>query len=121
MTAAPSPSSNVTDGLDQCPVCCSRLVGLFERHPGLHIVSCENDDCHFTVEAYGATPNDAVRQWNTRDVAQAERRPDGLTADELRAASSGTSSEYLRGYQDAIKWAGEQIASSVSSTDGGTP
>jgi hypothetical protein len=61
------PISPVTTTLKPCPVCRSRLVSLFERQEGLFAVSCENDDCHFGVEAVGNTANDAVRQWNYRD------------------------------------------------------
>lgn len=63
-------SSSGSEGLDQCPVCRSRLVSLYEKQTGLFAVGCDNDDCHFTVEAYGTTQADAVRQWNTRGNAQ---------------------------------------------------
>jgi Restriction alleviation protein Lar len=53
--------------LEPCPVCKSRNVSLLgERQDGLFVVSCENDDCDFIVEAYGGSAEEAVRRWNTR-------------------------------------------------------
>jgi hypothetical protein len=70
------PHNHVSAGseeLDLCPICRSRLVGLFEREDGLFIVSCENDDnCQFTVQTIGGSAKEAVRKWNTRITVDAQ-------------------------------------------------
>ena len=72
--------SSPDSGLDQCPVCKSRLVSLFERQECLFVVSCENDDCIFTVETVGGSAKEAVQRWNTRPAQAAPEQAPALAS-----------------------------------------
>lgn len=61
-----------------CPICRSTDVQTFERQEGLFVVSCENDNCIFTVEAVGGSRKEAVKRWNTRATPPVRDAAEGV-------------------------------------------